>query len=42
MKAAAALQTCDANLGAALHSLLDPGDIDAYAATAPAFSTAET
>lgn len=41
MKAAAALQTCDANLGAALHSLLDPDDIDAYAATAPTFSTAE-
>jgi len=42
LKAAAALQTCDANLGAALHSLLDSGDIDAYAATASAFSTAET
>lgn len=38
MKAAAALQTCDANLGAALHSLLlDSGDIDA---TEPAFSNA--
>lgn len=39
LKAAAALQTCDANLGAALHSLLDSGDLD-DAATASAFSTA--
>jgi hypothetical protein len=42
LNAAAALQTCDANLGAALHSLLDSGDVDAYAAKASAFSTAET
>ena len=41
MRAAAALQTCDANLGAALHSLMDPDDFDTYAATAPAFSAAK-
>jgi len=41
LRAAAALQTCEANLGAALHSLLDSDDIDACAATTPAFSTVE-
>ena len=33
MKATAALQTCDVNLGAALHSLTDSSNIDAYTAT---------
>ena len=39
MKATAALQVCDANLGAALRSLTDSGSIDAYAANAPAHTT---
>jgi hypothetical protein len=38
MKANAALQACDANLGAALHFLLDSSDIDAYAASPPPLS----
>jgi hypothetical protein len=38
MKAAAALQTCDVNLGMALHSLRKPGDSDPYGANLPAFS----
>ena len=38
MKAAAALQACDVNLGIALHSLRDPGDGDPCAASLPAFS----
>ena len=36
MKAAAALQACDVNLGIALRSLLDPGDSDP--ASLPALS----
>jgi hypothetical protein len=39
MKATAALQVCDASLGAALHSLTDSGSIGAYAANAPAPAT---
>jgi hypothetical protein len=31
MKAAAALQACDTNLGAALHALMDSGKGDAHA-----------
>ena len=31
MKAAAALQACDTNLGAALHALMDSGNGDAHA-----------
>ena len=38
MKAAAALQACDVNLGIALRSLLDPADSDPYAASLPALS----
>ncbi len=38
MKAAAALQACDINLGIALRSLLDPGDSDPYASSPPALS----
>ena len=40
IRATAALQRCDADLGAALHSLLDAGDADTYAANAQLFSTA--
>ena len=39
MKATAALQVCDANLGAALRSLTDSSSIDAYAAKAPVHTT---
>jgi len=35
MKASAALQVCDANLGAALRSLTESSDIAVYAASAP-------
>jgi hypothetical protein len=38
MKAAAALQACDINLGIALRSLLDPGDSDPCASSPPALS----
>ena len=38
MKAAAALQVCDAHLGVALHSVTDSRNIDAYATNAPALS----
>jgi hypothetical protein len=38
MKAAAALQACDVNLGIALRSLLDSGDSDPGAAGLPALS----
>jgi hypothetical protein len=38
MKAAAAVQTCDVNLGIALHALLDSGDSDPSAASLPALS----
>ena len=38
MKAAAALQACDVNLGIALHSLPDSSDSDACAASPPALS----
>jgi len=38
MKAAAALQACDVNLGIALRSLLDSGDSDPCAASLPALS----
>lgn len=40
MKAAAALQACDANLGAALHALMDCGNIGSCAANARLPSTA--
>jgi hypothetical protein len=38
MKAAAALQACDVNLGIALRSLLDSSDSDPCAASLPALS----
>jgi hypothetical protein len=38
MKAAAALQACDLNLGIALRTLLDPGDSDPCASSPPALS----
>jgi hypothetical protein len=38
MKAAAALQACDINLGIALRSLLDPDDSDPCASSPPALS----
>lgn len=38
MKAAAALQACDVNLGIALRSLLDSGDSDPGTASLPALS----
>jgi hypothetical protein len=38
LKAAAALQACDVNLGLALRSLLDPGDSDPDTASLPALS----
>ena len=38
MKAAAALQACDINLGIALRSLLDPGDSDPCASSPTALS----
>jgi len=38
MKAAAALQVCDAHLGVALHSVTDSRNIDAFATNAPALS----
>jgi hypothetical protein len=38
MKAAAALQVCDAHFGVALHSVTDSRNIDAFATNAPALS----
>jgi len=38
MKAAAALQACDVNLGIALRSLRDPGDSDPCASSSPVLS----
>jgi hypothetical protein len=40
MDAAAALQACDTNLGAALHALMDCGNIGSYAESARLPSTA--
>jgi hypothetical protein len=40
-KAAAAVQACDFNIGIALHSLLDSGNDDPYAASLPALSLVE-
>jgi len=40
MRATAALHSCNADLGAALHALLDTSNIDTHTANAQVFSTA--
>jgi len=40
MRATAALHSCNADLGAALHALLDTSNIDTHTANARVFSTA--
>ena len=40
IRATAALQSCDVNLGAALHSLLDSSNIDTHTGNAQVFSAA--